>query len=167
MPRLMTAPRLLTAMGLALALAACGQVKAGDDALTAGQSFLATNAKAPGVITLPDGLQYKIVHAGADNGQKPVATDEVRVDYEGKLLSGKIFDSSFARGVPAEFEVDRLIPAWTEALQMMKPGDEWVLYVPASLAYGEQGAGEDIPPNSALVFRIRLLGVLPKSGAMG
>ena len=159
-------PRLMIALGLALMLAACGAKKAGADDLAAGQAYLAANAKAPGVITLPDGLQYKIVHAGADSGQKPLATDEVRVNYEGKLLSGKVFDSSFNRGVPAEFEVDRLIPAWTEALQLMKPGDEWVLYVPASLAYGEQGAGDDIPPNATLVFRIQLLGVLSK-GSMG
>ena len=158
--------RLMLSLGLALMLAACGAKTAGADDLKAGQAYLAANGKQPGVITLPDGLQYKIVHAGADSGQKPAATDEVRVNYEGKLLNGKVFDSSFARGVPAEFEVDRLIPAWTEALQMMKPGDEWILYVPANLAYGDQGAGDDIPPNATLVFRIQLLGVLSK-GAMG
>jgi len=158
--------RLMFALGLALTLAACGPKPAGADDLKAGQAYLAANAKAPGVITLPDGLQYKVVHAGPDTGQKPGADDEVRVNYEGKLLNGKVFDSSFARGVPAEFTVSRLIPAWTEALQLMKPGDEWILYVPASLAYGEQGAGDDIPPNSTLVFRIQLLGVL-SHGAMG
>ena len=160
-------PRLILALGLALMLAACGHAKPGADNLAAGRVYLAANAKAPGVITLPDGLQYKVVHAGADTGQKPSATDEVRVNYEGKLLSGKVFDSSFARGVPAEFPVGGLIPAWVEALQMMKPGDEWILYVPAKLAYGEQGAGADIPPNSTLVFRIQLLGVLSHGGAMG
>ncbi len=157
-------PRLMLALGLALMLAACGAKTAGADDLKAGQAYLAMNAKLPGVITLPDGLQYKVVHAGPDAGQKPSADDEVRVNYEGKLLNGKVFDSSFARGVPAEFQVSRLIPAWTEALQLMKPGDEWILYVPASLAYGEQGAGDDIPPNATLVFRIQLLGVLSKGG---
>ena len=158
--------RLIFALGLALTLAACAPKTAGADNLKAGEAYLAANAKAPGVISLPDGLQYKVVHSGPDSGQKPLASDEVRVHYEGKLLSGKVFDSSFARGVPAEFPVGGLIPAWVEALQMMKPGDEWILYVPAKLAYGEQGAGDDIPPNSTLVFRIQLLGVLSK-GAMG
>jgi FKBP-type peptidyl-prolyl cis-trans isomerase len=159
-------PRLILALGLALTLAACGAKTAGADDLAAGQAYLATNAKQPGVITLASGLQYKIVHSGPATGQTPSAEDEVRVNYEGKLLNGKVFDSSFARGVPAEFQVGGLIPAWVQALQMMKPGDEWILYVPASLAYGEQGAGEDIPPNATLVFRIQLLGVLNK-GAMG
>ena len=158
-------PRLFLALSLALMLAACGGKKAGADDLAAGQAYLTVNAKQPGVITLPSGLQYKIVHSGPATGQTPSAQDEVRVNYEGKLLNGKVFDSSFARGVPAEFQVGGLIPAWVQALQMMKPGDEWILYVPASLAYGEQGAGDDIPPNATLVFRIQLLGVLNK-GAM-
>ncbi len=159
-------PRLILALGLALTLAACGAKTAGADDLAAGQAYLAANAKAPGVVTLASGLQYKVVHSGPTTGQTPSAEDEVRVNYEGKLLSGKVFDSSFARGVPAEFQVGGLIPAWVQALQMMKPGDEWILYVPASLAYGEQGAGADIPPNATLVFRIQLLGVL-NHGAMG
>ena len=159
-------PRLMIALGLALMLAGCGHANAGGDNLAAGQAYLAANAKAPGVITLPDGLQYKIVHSGPETGQKPSAEDEVRVNYEGKLLNGKVFDSSFARGQPANFGVSGLIPGWTEALQLMRPGDEWILYVPAKLAYGEEGAGNDIPPNSTLVFRIQLLGVLSK-GAMG
>jgi peptidylprolyl isomerase/FKBP-type peptidyl-prolyl cis-trans isomerase FklB len=89
----------------------------------------------------------------------------VKVDYEGKLLSGKVFDSSFARGVPADLPLQALIPGWTEALQMMRPGDEWILYVPANLGYGEDAKGP-IPADSVLIFRIRLIGVLQHPGGM-
>jgi FKBP-type peptidyl-prolyl cis-trans isomerase len=94
---------------------------------------------------------------------RPQKQDEVKVNYEGKLLNGKIFDSSYERGVPAAMPVDALIPAWVEALQLMRPGDEWMLYAPSNLAYGDGGQGE-IPPGSTLIFRIELIAVLPGPG---
>ena len=150
---------------IALALCACAPDRkaATSAALDEGRTFLATNAKAAGVVTLPSGLQYKIVKSGPADGMKPVRGDEVKVNYEGKLISGKVFDSSYERGVPAALPLDALVPGWIEALQLMRPGDEWILYVPSSLAYGENGAG-DIPPGSTLIFRIELLGVLPGPG---
>jgi len=129
-------------------------------------AFLATNAKAPGVVTLPSGLQYKVVEAGPAGGASPLADDHVIVNYEGKLLDGTVFDSSYQRGQPATFVVGELIPAWTEALQKMHPGDVWMLYVPPGLAYGEKGAGP-IPPDSALVFKIQLIGILPRDASVG
>ena len=164
--------RLLTALGLALALAACGpKTKAQDNAaasanLSAANAFMAANAKAPGVVALPDGLQYKVVTTGPAGGPTPRPEDEVKVHYEGRLLGpagkaleGQVFDSSFQRGQPADFpQLSGLIPAWIEALQKMHPGDEWILFVPPALGYGEEGAGP-IPPNSVLVFRVRLIGV--------
>jgi peptidylprolyl isomerase/FKBP-type peptidyl-prolyl cis-trans isomerase FklB len=146
-----------------LALAACGphaDPKAAAASLQAGQAFLAQNAKAPGVVVLPDGLQYKVVASGPADGPHPGPADEVKVNYEGKLVSGKVFDSSFQRGEPADLPLQGLIPAWIEALQKMRPGDEWILYVPSELGYGQAGAGDDIPPDSVLIFRIQLLGVL-------
>ncbi|MDR3507784.1 MAG: FKBP-type peptidyl-prolyl cis-trans isomerase [Caulobacteraceae bacterium] len=155
---------LLVALGLVIGLTACApHSKAAQDNLQASNSFLATNAKQPGVVTLPDGLQYKIVTSGPADGPHPSPADEVKVHYEGKLLSGTVFDSSFARGQPANFPLQGLIPAWIEALQKMRPGDEWLLYVPPALGYGDQESGP-IPANSVLVFRIRLIGVLPHPG---
>ncbi len=157
---------ILIAAVLALSLTACHDGKAAAQAnLTEGQGFLAKNAKQPGVITLPDGLQYKVVTSGPADGVSPQPADEVKVDYEGKLLSGKVFDSSFARGVPADLPLQDLIPGWTEALQKMRPGDEWILYVPPNLGYGEEAKGP-IPADSVLIFRIKLLGVLPHPGGM-
>jgi len=130
-----------------------------------GQAFLEKNSKAPGVVTLPSGLQYKVVRSGPADGARPQITDEVKVHYEGKFLDGKVFDSSYERGQPAAMPLKALIPAWIEALQLMRPGDEWTLYVPPKLGYGEEGAGDGaIPPNSVLIFRIELLGVLPGPG---
>jgi FKBP-type peptidyl-prolyl cis-trans isomerase len=159
--------RVLLALGLALALVGCGPRKPSAADAQAAQAFMAGNAKAPGVVTLPDGLQYKIVKSGPTDGVHPRASDEVKVNYEGKLVSGKVFDSSFQRGEPADFPLDGLIPAWTEALQLMRPGDEWILYVPPALGYGDEDKGV-IPPDSVLIFRIQLLGVLQHpAGAMG
>ncbi len=158
--------RLLIALGLVLGLAACHSRHAAAQAQSGPSptdAYMAANAKKPGVITLPDGLQYKVVSSGPANGVKPQASDEVKVDYEGKLVSGQVFDSSFARGTPADLPLQGLIPAWVEALQMMRPGDEWILYVPPALGYGEQGQGP-IPPNSVLIFRIKLIGVLSHPG---
>lgn len=147
-----------------VSLAAChapkAVVKPADESANA--AFLAKNAKEPGVVTLPDGLQYKIVTSGPATGAHPKVEDEVKVNYEGKLLSGEVFDSSFARGVPAAFPLDGLIPGWVEALQLMRPGDEWILWTPPALGYGDETKGP-IPGNSVLQFRIQLLGVLPHS----
>jgi peptidylprolyl isomerase/FKBP-type peptidyl-prolyl cis-trans isomerase FklB len=152
---------LLSLPALALSMAGCHKPKAADKPADTGANaaFLANNAKQPGVVTLPDGLQYKIVTSGPPGGQRPKATDEVKVNYEGKLLNGQVFDSSFARGQPAAFPLDGLIPGWTEALQLMRPGDEWTLWVPPALGYGDEAKGP-IPANSILQFRIQLLDVL-------
>lgn len=122
-------------------------------------AFLAQNAKAPGVKTLPSGLQYKIAQSASAGAPAPKAGDLIKVHYEGKLTSGQVFDSSFERGHPAIMPLADLIPGWMEALPMMHVGDEWTLYVPPSLGYGAQAAGP-IPANSVLVFRIKLLGML-------
>jgi peptidylprolyl isomerase/FKBP-type peptidyl-prolyl cis-trans isomerase FklB len=151
-------------------LSACGQKKPPPPQLAAGQAFLAQNAKADGVKVLPDGLQYRVLSSGPADGAHPRAQDEVKVNYEGKLLgpanaplSGQAFDSSFERGMPADFGVGEVVPGWTEALQLMRPGDEWMIYLPPTLGYGDHGMGP-IPPGSVLVFRVQLLGVLQHSG---
>jgi peptidylprolyl isomerase/FKBP-type peptidyl-prolyl cis-trans isomerase FklB len=148
----------------ALSLAACHGRNAAPDQSAAAKAFLAQNAKQPGVVTLPDGLQYKIVRSGPATGTKPQIMDEVKVNYEGKLISGKIFDSSYERGQPAAMPLQGLIKAWQEALLLMHPGDEWILYVPPELGYGAEGAGADIPGGAALIFRIELIDVLPGPG---
>jgi FKBP-type peptidyl-prolyl cis-trans isomerase len=120
-----------------------------------GDAFLAANKTKEGVVTLPDGLQYKIITPGT--GPKPAASDTVEVDYKGSLLDGKEFDSSYKRGQPATFPVSGVIKGWTEALQLMPVGSKWQLYIPADLAYGDRGAGNgDIPPGSTLVFEVEL-----------
>ena len=128
-------------------------------ALAEGQAFLAKNAKAPGVVTTASGLQYKVTTSGLKTGKSPKVGDIVKVHYEGKLLDGTVFDSSFQRGQAAIMPADGLIPGWLEALPMMHVGDEWTLWIPASLAYGERAAGP-IPANSVLVFRLQLIGML-------
>jgi FKBP-type peptidyl-prolyl cis-trans isomerase FklB len=129
------------------------------DNLEAGQKFLAENTKKDGVITTESGLQYKVLKKG--NGKTPTASDKVRVDYEGTLIDGTKFDSSYDRKEPAEFAVTQVIKGWTEALQLMKEGSEYELYVPYELGYGDRSAG-DIKPYSALIFKVKLLKVLPK-----
>jgi FKBP-type peptidyl-prolyl cis-trans isomerase FklB len=121
-------------------------------------AYMANNAHAPGVKTLPSGLQYKVVQSGSA-GPSPKLGDVVKVHYEGALTTGAVFDSSFARGKPALLPLENLVPAWMEALPMMHVGDEWILYVPPELGYGAEGSGP-IPPNSVLVFRVKLLGLL-------
>lgn len=120
-------------------------------------TFLATNAKAPGVVSLPSGLQYKVVSSGPA-GPSPKPGDVVKVQYEGALTSGKVFDSTPA-GKSALMPLEGLIPAWMEAIPKMHVGDEWMLYAPPALAYGPDGAGP-IPPNSVLVFKVKLVGML-------
>jgi FKBP-type peptidyl-prolyl cis-trans isomerase FklB len=120
-----------------------------------GDAFLATNKNNTGIITLPDGLQYEVITAG--NGEQPRPDDIVSVNYRGTLLDGTEFDSSFKRGQPAKFPVGNVIPGWSEALQKMNIGSKWRLFIPAQLAYGEQGR-PGIPPNSVLTFEVELLG---------
>ena len=122
-----------------------------------GEAYLAANAAKEGVVTLPSGLQYKVLAAGT--GKKPTATDTVVVHYRGTLLDGTEFDSSYKRNQPAKFKVNQVIPGWTEALQLMPVGSKWQLVIPAKLAYGERGAGAAIPPNATLIFEVELQGI--------
>lgn len=124
----------------------------------AGEKFLAENAKKESITTLPSGLQYEVIKEG--NGKKPSATDRVQCHYEGTLIDGTIFDSSIKRGEPAVFGVNQVIRGWVEALQLMQEGAKWRLYIPYDMAYGEHGAGEMIPPYSALIFDVELIKVL-------
>ncbi len=123
----------------------------------AGDTFMQENSKKEGVVTLPSGLQYKIVKAGT--GPKPGANDTVTVNYEGSLLNGQVFDSSYKRGESITFPVSGVISGWQEALQLMPVGSTWMLYIPPNLAYGEAGAGDVIGPNETLVFKVELLSV--------
>ena len=122
-----------------------------------GAAFLAENAKKEGVITTASGLQYKVIKSGT--GESPRLMDTVKVNYQGTLIDGTVFDSSIQRGQPASFPVNRVIPGWTEALQLMKVGDKWQLFIPAKLAYGDQSPTAAIPPNSVLIFEVELLGI--------
>jgi len=130
-----------------------------------GDAFLAANKTKPGVVTLPSGLQYKIVKAGT--GPKPAATDTVVCNYRGTLIDGKEFDSSYKRGEPATFPVSGVIKGWTEALQLMPVGSKWELYIPPDLAYGARGAGADIGPNATLLFEVELLSIQGKEAPQG
>lgn len=125
--------------------------------LEAGQAFLAANGKKENVVSLPSGLQYEILTDG--NGAKPKATDKVKCHYHGTLIDGTVFDSSVQRGQPAVFGVSQVIRGWVEALQLMSVGSKWRLFIPSNLAYGEQGAGGAIEPNSTLIFEVELLGI--------
>ena len=122
-----------------------------------GEAFLADNKKKEGVKTTPSGLQYKVIKDG--NGPTPKMADTVAVNYRGTLINGTEFDSSYKREEPATFPVNSVIPGWTEAMQMMKVGSKWHLFVPANLAYGEQGAGPQIGPNSTLIFEVELTAI--------
>lgn len=123
-----------------------------------GEAFLAANKKKEGVKTLPSGLQYKIIKEGT--GKTPKTTDKVTCHYQGTLIDGTEFDSSYKRGEPATFPVNGVIPGWTEALQLMKTGSKWQLFIPSKLAYGERGAGPNIGPNAVLIFTIELQSIL-------
>lgn len=122
-----------------------------------GNAFLEANATKEGVVRLPSGLQYKVLEKGA--GPTPASTDTVTTHYSGTLLDGTVFDSSYERGEPTSFPVNRVIPGWTEALQLMQVGDKWELYIPTDLAYGSRGAPPVIPPFATLVFQIELISI--------
>lgn len=134
------------------------QDERGKAALEAGSLFLKDNAEKEGVIVLPSGLQYKVITTG--NGNIPQATDTVKCHYEGRLINGAVFDSSYRRGEPAEFPVNGVIRGWVEALQLMPVGSKWELYIPSELAYGPHGAGQSIGPNETLIFDIELLDIV-------
>jgi FKBP-type peptidyl-prolyl cis-trans isomerase len=149
------------ASGALLPLAAHAQAPKAPPAAAPAQdpaAYMAANAKQPGVQTLPSGLQYKVVTSGPA-GPSPKEGDAIKVHYEGKLINGTVFDSSFARDKPLLMPLANLVPAWMEAIPKMHVGDEWMLYVPPELGYGPQGSGP-IPPNSVLIFRVKLLGML-------
>ena len=123
-----------------------------------GEAFLAENKKKKDIKTLPDGLQYKVLVKG--KGASPIETSTVKVNYRGTLIDGTEFDSSYKRGEPAEFPVDRVIKGWTEALQLMHVGDKWQLFIPSDLAYGDNAAGQLIKPGSTLIFEVELLDIV-------
>jgi FKBP-type peptidyl-prolyl cis-trans isomerase FklB len=133
---------------------------AGEANKKEGEAFLASNKAKEGVVTLPSGLEYKILKEG--NGPKPTASDSVVCNYRGTLINGTEFDSSYKRGQPATFPVNGVIKGWTEALQLMPVGSKWQLFVPSSLAYAERGAGGDIGPNATLIFEVELLSIQEK-----
>lgn len=135
---------------------------AGEKNQKEGTAFLEANKKKQGVKTTASGLQYEVVQPG--QGESPKAGDQVTVHYKGTLIDGTVFDSSYDRGAPVTFGVDQVIPGWTEALQLMKPGAKYKIYLPSNLAYGDRGAGEDIGPNAALIFDVELIEV-QKAGA--
>lgn len=127
------------------------------EAKKAGEEFLAANAKREGVKVTASGLQYEVLEATL--GQKPKATDTVKVHYEGTLIDGTVFDSSYRRGEPISFGLNQVIKGWTEGLQLMSIGSKYKLYIPYELGYGAQGAGQSIPPYAALIFMVELLGI--------
>lgn len=131
--------------------------KVAGEAKKAGEEFLAANAKREGVKVTASGLQYEVLEATL--GQKPKASDTVKVHYEGTLIDGTVFDSSYRRGEPISFGLNQVIKGWTEGLQLMSIGSKYKLYIPYELGYGAQGAGQSIPPYAALIFTVELLGI--------
>jgi len=140
------------------------RTKTADDAAAASMKFLAANKARPGVKVTASGLQYEVVRAVSATKPHPTANDEVTVNYEGTLPTGQVFDSSYQRGEPATFPLSGVIPGWTEGLQLMRPGEEFRFVIPSDLAYGPSGAGGDIGPNQALVFKVELLSIKRPSG---
>jgi FKBP-type peptidyl-prolyl cis-trans isomerase len=153
-------PRRLLAPALACAaLAACQTApKSGGPAGPAPAAFMAANAQAPGVVSA-QGIEYKVLQSGPADGAHPTPDDDVTVEYEGRLLNGKVFDAT-PPGQPVTFQLGSLIPGWIAGLQLMRPGDEWTLWIPPDLAYGADATGP-IPGNSLLVFRLKLVSVQP------
>ena len=148
-------------VGGASALAVAGTSKL-VRAATPAVDFLAANKERAGVKTTASGLQYEVLTEG--QGESPVATDTVAVHYEGKLVDGTVFDSSYQRGEPAVFRLDQVIPGWTEGVQLMKPGAKYRFTIPPELGYGPEGAGGVIPPNAVLQFDVELLAIAPRQG---
>jgi FKBP-type peptidyl-prolyl cis-trans isomerase FklB len=134
------------------------QKEQSEAATEAGKQFLENNSKEEGVVTLDSGLQYKVINEG--NGEKPSINDKVKCHYEGRLINGAVFDSSYQRNEPATFPVNGVIKGWVEALQLMPTGAKWQLYIPSDLAYGPQGAGQLIGPNETLIFDVELLEIV-------
>jgi FKBP-type peptidyl-prolyl cis-trans isomerase FklB len=133
------------------------QAKVGKKNLEEGKKFLDENKKKSGIVTLASGVQYQVINEGS--GACPKDTDMVTVNYTGTLIDGTVFDSSVERGQPASFPVNRVIPGWSEALKLMKPGAKWKVFIPSELAYGERGAGGKIKPNAVLIFEIELISI--------
>lgn len=138
------------------------QQQAAEDNKAKSDAFLSENKEREGVTTTESGLQYEVISSGEEGAASPDANDKVKVHYHGTLVDGTVFDSSVDRGEPIEFAVNGVIKGWTEALQLMKKGDKWKLYIPSDLAYGQRGAGPKIGPNSALIFEVELLDITPQ-----
>lgn len=136
------------------------QNAAAEEEKAKGKLFLDENKTKEGVVTLPSGLQYKVITMGT--GAKPLATDVVKVHYHGTTLDGKVFDSSVQRGQPVSFGLNQVIPGWTEGVQLMPVGSKFIFYIPANLAYGNQGSGDVIKPGATLIFEVELLGIETK-----
>jgi FKBP-type peptidyl-prolyl cis-trans isomerase FklB len=126
------------------------------------EMFLQSNKQQEGVVTLSSGLQYKILTSGPESGAHPSILDAVKIHYRGSFIDGRVFDSSFQRNQPATFPLNRVIPGWTEVLQLMRVGDKWQVFIPSYLAYGEAGFGPEIGPNTALIFEMELLAINEK-----
>jgi len=159
-PQMSTEEIRSTVMGLRQRVAAVQQKalkEQGEKNVVEGKAFLTDNGKKKGVKTLPSGLQYKVLSEGT--GKSPKKSDTVTVHYLGAFINGTEFDSSIARGQPASFQVDGVIPGWTEALQLMKEGAKWQLFIPPELAYGERGMPPRIPPQSTLIFEVELISI--------
>ena len=150
---------LIAVLGLSLSLSACATVRT-PPVTAPGPDFLTRNAAAKRVVTTPSGLQYFIVKSGPKTGRSPTGSDSVTFDYEGKLTTGETFDSSFARGTPLTGPVEGFVAGFTEALKLMRPGDEWIVWIPPALGYGERATGT-IPAGSVLRFRLVLHSVSP------
>ncbi|MBA3666349.1 MAG: FKBP-type peptidyl-prolyl cis-trans isomerase [Sphingomonas sp.] len=149
----------IAALGLLLATSACSTVPS-PPATAAGSDFLTRNAAARHVVALPSGLQYFVVRSGLKSGRRPAADDTVTFDYDGRLTTGEKFDSSYDAGKPLTGRVDQFVPGFTEALMLMRPGDEWVVWIPPALGYGERATGP-IPANSVLRFTLALHSIAP------
>ena len=150
-------------IGLSLLVSACATVPT-PPSTAPGADFLTRNAAAKRVVTTPSRLQYFIVKSGPKGGRSPVSGESVTFDYEGKLTNGETFDSSFARGEPLTGDIDGFVPGFTEALKLMRPGDEWIVWIPPVLGYGTEASGP-IPANSVLRFRMALHKVTPVAAA--
>jgi len=153
-PRLIA---ILTTFLIGLSVYSMANAISPEENKAAGEAFLADNATKPGVVKTSSGLQYQVITEGT--GAKPNSTSNVTVHYQGTTIEGKEFDSSYKRGAPATFPLNRVIPGWTEGLQLMKEGGKAKLFIPANLAYGERSVGKDISPNSALIFVVELIKV--------